>query len=339
MRHRLLLLICIVSVLFGCSKKESKEQKQVVSNDSDVDLVIYTPHSNDKTEFIIKEFRQRTGLKVKIVHEGTGELLEKLTEESLNEIQTADVFWGGGIESLEADKKLFAPYRSSQCGYIDERYLDSESYWSGFSLMTMVIVYNTNLVTTEKVPKAWFDLLDPFYKNRITMPDPVKSGSAYSLLNALLAAAPDATEWEQLRALKRALGDDGIASSSSSVHLSVADGSYFAGLTSEDACLSIMNMGEPVSVVYPKDGTIVVPDGVALVKDAPHEKNAKLFIDFVLGPDVQHIVVNRWYRRSVRSDIEIPAGAEPEEKIKILPYSAYDSARRRTQLIQTWRML
>ncbi len=36
---------------------------------------------------------------------------------------------------------------------------------------------------------------------------------------------------------------------------------------------------------------------------AEHEENAKLFVDFIVSPDVQRLAVEKLYRRTVRDDI------------------------------------
>lgn len=336
----LTLSIFVLSIfLLSCSKKDKAFVASEDTHSSTGELVIYSPHSSDKTEFIIREFRQRTGIKTILVYEGTGELLEKLSTEEKEGISYADVFWGGGIESLESNKQLFTPYTSIENNNITSSYIDPEHYWTGFSIMTMVIVYNTTLVPQEKVPKTWTDLLDPFFTNRIIMPDPPRSGSAYSILNAMLKDDTQAENWEFIRKLKQQVGSNGLASSSSKVHTAIASGSYFAGLTSEDAALSIISKGSPISVVYPEAGTIAVPDGVALVKNAPHSENAKLFIDFVLSKDVQSLVSDRWFRRSVRQDVNLPVGAEPFDSIEVLPYDVFMAAQKRSRILQTWKEL
>ena len=142
--------------------------------------------------------------------------------------------------------------------------------------MTMVIIYNTDLVPTSKIPTTWTDLLDDFFINRIIMPNPLKSGSAYSILNAMLASDSE-RGWDMLRELKYIIGERGLASSSSTVQTSVSTGEYLVGITSEDSALSEIAAGGPLKIVYPTAGTIAVPDGVALVKNAPHEENAKEF--------------------------------------------------------------
>ncbi len=346
-RNILLSLSCTIlcTSLLSCTvhKKHNVHEGSVQQQAAQPDLLIYSPHPVDKVEFIVREFRQRTGMYVQIVHGGTGELLSKLRQEELSmkegsPVPTADVFWGGGVESLESAKELFQPYISSEVKNIESTYVDNENLWTGFSVMTMVIVYNEDLVPAKKIPLHWSDLKDPFFTNRLIIPDPEKSGSAYTMLNAILLTS-DGSNWDLLRAIKHQTFPAGIASSSTSVHASVACGEFFAGLTSEDAALSFVNAGATLSIVYPADGTVAVPDGVALVKGARHEAQAQQFIDFVLSKTVQGLIAHNWYRRSVRTDIPLPEGARPLTEPDLLQYNIYEAARQKDKLLQLWRAL
>ncbi len=324
------LLACCVLSLTACSRQNKQSTVPV-----EPDLVVFTPHPAEKTEAIIREFRQRTGLTVRDVHGGTAELLYMLRGGV-----EADVFWGGGIESLEASKELFMPYISSEASAINNSYVDSEHQWTGFSVMTMVIVYNSVLVNGKDIPHSWSDLKAPFYSKRVFIPDPEKSGSAYSMLNAILLTS-GGENWSLLGDIKHQAGVSGVAEKAPTVHTAVASGEYFAGLTSEDSALAFLqkNSASPLTIVYPEDGTVAVPDGVALVRGAKNEDAAKAFIDFVLSETVQSYIVQNWMRGSVRTDIAIPEKARDLSEINILPYDIYEAARNRELFLEKWRKL
>ena len=330
------LLFCGLSgivCLSSCSRHNNQNKAQ--ANAPAAELVVFTPHPAEKTEAIIREFRQRTGLTVRDIHGGTAELLSMLKGGV-----KADVFWGGGVESLEASKELFTPYVSSEAGAINPSYVDAGHCWTGFSVMTMVIVYNSGLVNGDDIPRSWSDLRAPYYSKRVFIPDPEKSGSAYSMLNAILLTS-GGENWELLGAIKNQAGASGVAEKAPSVHTAVASGEYFAGLTSEDSALAFLqkNSASPLSIVYPEDGTVAVPDGVALVKGAANEVAAKTFIDFVLSETVQSYMVQNWMRESVRNDIAIPDKARELSEINILPYDIYEAARNREAFLEKWREL
>jgi iron(III) transport system substrate-binding protein len=66
----------------------------------------------------------------------------------------------------------------------------------------------------------------------------------------------------------------------------------------------------PIEYVFPKSGTPVPVDAIALVKNAPHPELAQKFIDFV-GSDAEVLHAARaFYRLPARPDI--PADSLPE---------------------------
>ena len=75
---------------------------------------------------------------------------------------------------------------------------------------------------------------------------------------------------------------------------------YFVGIALEETTLKEMAGNADIGMVYPMDGTTAVPDGCAIIKGAPHEKNAELFLEFTVSEDVQKLLEDRLCRRSVR---------------------------------------
>ncbi len=299
-------------------------------------LVIYTPHPTEIAETITREFRQKTGIPILLVQEGTGELMSRLVS---GEAPRADVFWGGGVESLEAAADYFEPYISEADPSIRTEVRSPGHRWNPFSVLPVVIVYNETLVPSERVPETWADLLDPWFENRIIMADPEKSGSAYTTLLTMLSVMAEPGEgtfggWNYVNRLIAQLGPGGIASSSSLVYSSVASGDFFAGITFENYALALQKSGTNLRYCFPKEGTSAVPDGIALVKNAQNREEAEAFIDFALGKDVQTIMRVRWERRPIRPDADAK-GSLPIPKTARYPVA--EAARNREAILGRWR--
>ncbi len=308
----------------------------VVQNQQEI--VIYTPHGMDMRDFIIKEFRERTGIKTTIISAGTGALLQQIATDP--HTPQGDVFWGGGADSLEAYKYLFQPYTSEQEPYFLQGYDTGEQLWHSLSLMPMVIVYNTMLVPKDKIPTTWSALLDPYFANQLRMGDPVFSGSSFSMLCTLLAVFGQySSGWKNIETLSNLLGYNGVTSRSEDVYTSVAAGEAFAGLTFEDAVIALKAQNANVDIIYPTEGTTIVPEGVALLHNARHPEEAKQFIEFVLSKDVQAMVSEQWHRRSIRIDVDPPKGSVPLQSIHKLPYNYALIADKKTFIITHWQTI
>ncbi|MEJ5185154.1 MAG: extracellular solute-binding protein, partial [Rectinemataceae bacterium] len=112
------------------------------------------------------------------------------------------------------------------------------------------------------------------------------------------------------------------------------DGEQAVGITLEDNAFRYFAGGGPVAIVYPEDGTVAAPDGIALLKGAPNLENAKKFIDWCLSKPVQEYLVEAMARRPVRLDCKDPKGLIPISKIKTIPYDFGWAARNKDAFVK-----
>ena len=310
-------------------------------------LVVYSPHPEAMTAFVVKEFRQRTGIDALVVSAGTGELISRIRAVDAADPNRADVLWGGGAESLDGARDLFTPYRSAEDAFIPADFKEAEGYWTGFSLIPMVIVYNGRLVPDAERPRSWRDLAKPFFRGRVAFADPVLSGSAYTALATILRALAvpvrgtadgipgSAESWAYVDRLIEAIGGDPRAESEM-VYGGVAAGEWFAGISFESAALSVRKAGSDLELVYPSEGTSAIPDGVAVVARGANRSEAEAFVDFTLSRDVQRIVSERWFRRSVRTDVSEPEGAAPLAELRLVPYERRSAGMEKDRVLAEW---
>lgn len=281
-------------------------------------VVVYSPHDADPLNAGVNLFMEKYP-NVKVVAAGTGELCNRIAAESANPI--ADVLWGGGADSIAAFKEYFQPYQCANDEFIDEAYKDPDDYWIGESPLPMVIFYNKDVLDKQglAIPESWEDLIKPEYKGQIAYCLPSKSGSAYTqLCTMILGHGGKEGGWDFIKKLYDNL-DGKIVDSSGKCHKMVADGEFAVGLTIEKSAIKYAD-DETVGFVYPKDGTSAVPDCVSLVKGAPNEENAKLFIDFVTSKECQTEQSQNWGRRPVRSDMTVADTIAPLSDIPMIEY-------------------
>jgi len=107
------------------------------------------------------------------------------------------------------------------------------------------------------------------------------------------------------------------------------------GITLEDTALRYKEGGGPVSIVYPKEGTAIAPDAVALVASGPNADNGKSFIDYVLSEDAQKIVAEQG-RRPVRVDVGSNENLVPLSEISAIEYDFQWAANERERLVDAW---
>lgn len=295
-------------------------------------LTIYTSHREDVYAPIIKEFEERTGLWVQVETAGTAVLLDRLEAEK--DAPSCDLMFGGGVDSLQARRELFTPYISPLTEELAPSCRCEDGLWTAFSLLPLVLIYNPVLIRLDP-PEGWESLLDPAWRGRIAFKDPCASGSSYTALAALLQALPG-DPMDTLTAFCENLNGR-VVDYSGSVAADVAEGRCTIGVTLEELALKAVESSSDVAMLYPKEGTVQIPDGMAMVRNAPHEANARKFIDFCLGGDVQNYLVQTCRRRPVRMDVSW-SSAETEE-LHLLDYDLDRAAREREDVLDRWRRL
>ncbi|HTX71926.1 MAG TPA: ABC transporter substrate-binding protein [Rectinemataceae bacterium] len=302
-------------------------------------LVVYCPHPQDFVNPIVQEFEVETGIRVQVVAAGTGELLERVVAERND--PRGDVVWGGSRASLETYKAYFAPYESRNRSAFIARYVEPGNYYTPFTAIPTVLMYNSNLVSPAEYPRSWADLLDPKWRGRIAFADPALSSSSFeALVNMLFAMGggnPQAG-WDYVGKFVANLGGT-LLGGSTAVYKGVAEGFYAVGVTFEEAAVIYRRQGAPVGVSYPAEGTVVEPDGVAVIKGAKNPQNARLFVDFVTSKKVQMKIARDLNRRSCRVDVAPAAGLLSTASMHVIPGDFVWASANRDQIIARFKSL
>lgn len=324
--RRIFPLLLVVLLLTGCGSAGMQDVSPFAPAQSER-LVIFTSHKEKVYRPVIEEFEYRTGVWVEIETGGTATLLERIAAGESG----CDLMFGGGADSLSAYADCFVPYVSPNAAEIDPEYAPSDGAWTPFSLVPIVLIYNPKLVR-QNLPTGWESLLDASWRGRIAFADPAVSGSSYTALCTLLQVL-GGDEETTLAAFYRNLGGR-LISDSGDVVTAVADGSCYIGVTLEENACKAIDEGLDVAIVYPTEGTSILPDGAAIVRDCAHEENARRFLDFLLLPETQEALASELGRRSVRAD---DVSALPE--ITAVPYDLDRALRERQSLLEAWRTL
>lgn len=325
---RLTVLFLLLALLTGCAAAPREESFAPAQEQR---LVLYTSHKKEVWQPIVQEFESRTGIWVQVVEGGTNELLERLEGEK--SAPAADVMFGGSVENLEAAENLFAPYKSENAQDLLPRYLPEEDLWTPFSALPLVLIYNPKLVDGASVT-GWANLMNPGFRGRIAFADPGVSGSSYTALATMVQALGGDKDDLLQRFAANLMGKQ--LPSSGDVLTAVARGESWIGVTLEETASRRIAAGDPLVMVYPKEGTSCVPDGSALIAGCPHPENAKAFLDFTVSRDVQQLLQERFCRRPVRKDLEVGSSLPSLSKLAQVDYDLGWAVENRDQMLMSW---
>lgn len=315
----------ICSTMAGCNSGSStnsgtKTAAKNTTGSSDKSLTLYTPDSESLVNATIPIFEKETGIKVNVITAGTGELEKRIQSEKNNPL--GDVLWGSDPTMLAPMKDLFQAYVSPEDKNMEDDHKNRDGIFSPCIADGSVILVNTDIIGNIKV-EGYGDLLNPALKGKIAFCDPTNSSSAFEqLVNILYDMGknndPKSNDgWAYVDKFIKNL-DGKIASSSGTVHKSVADGEYPVGLSWEDPCVTYVKNGAHVKVIYPKEGVIYTEQSVQIIKNCKHSSNAQKFVDYLLSEKAQTIFGTQLTNRPLRKNVKLASYMKPFSEMNIM---------------------
>ncbi len=310
---RLVLLLFLILELFSCQTRDDRE------------VVVYSALDRTFSEPVLQRFERETGVRVRAVYDveatKTVGLVNRIISEAAN--PRCDVFWNNEVVRTIVLKRrgLLERYVSPKVDDVPPAMKDPEGFWTGFAARARIIIYNKALVADHDVPSSIADLVERRWRGMVSMAYPLFGTTAThaAALFATLGEDSARAYFEKLRNNEIVIVD-GNASSKDAV----ARGEVSVGFTDTDDALVAMGQGKPVGIVYPDQGegelgTLVIPNTVALIRECPHPREARMLIDFLLRPETEEELARSGSGQiPVRPGIPVPEGVRTMENLKTM---------------------
>ena len=264
-------------------------------------LVIVTSYPPDTTTTVKKAFEKKhPGVKVEMLKKKTTAGIKYLQETASN--NRSDMFWASAPDAFEVLKgdNLLQKYKVKIKGIPKKvgafPINDPEGYYKGFAASGYGIMWNTRYLKAKKLPepKTWADLAKPVYHGHVGMSAPSRSGTTHLTVETLLQGKGWEKGWAEWKAI--AGNFKTVTERSFGVPDGVNSGQFGLGIVIDFFGLSSEASGFPVKFIYPPVTTLV-PANIAIVKNAPHPKAAAAFIEFLLSPEGQEVLLDKKIRR------------------------------------------
>ena len=168
---------------------------------------------------------------------------------------------------------------------------DLDGYWTCFAPWIVTNLYNEKILKRLKLPppKTWKELLNPIYRGNVVHTLPYASGTMHETVEIILQAYGEKEGWAYLRLLAAQLARFSTGSTDTT-HI-VNRGEIPMGVAQPQMNAMVARRdGYPVSDLLP-DKTILVPEAVALLKNAPNEETGKIFLDWLFSMEGQKYVL------------------------------------------------
>lgn len=282
---------------------------------ADGTLTIVTSFPKDLTAVFKSAFeKENPGLTVEVLNKKTSAGIKYLQETAGS--NTSDLFWASAPDAFEVLKgdNLLAKYTPMATGIPDKvgafPINDPDGYYMGFAASGYGIMWNTRYTKAKKLPvaKNWADLKDPVFHGHVGMSAPSRSGTTHLTVETVIQGLGwDAgwAEWKEIAGNFKT-----VTERSFGVPDGVNSGQFGYGIVIDFFGLSSMGSGFPVDFVYP-EVTTLVPANIGVVKNAPNASAAGEFIEFLLSPEGQELLLDPKIRRlpvNPKTYAKAPAG-------------------------------
>ena len=270
-------------------------------------LVVYSPHGRDLLTLMEKSFEAKhPDVDVRWLDMGSQEVYDRVRSEAAN--PQADVWYGGPQQIFVrgAEDGLLAPYRPEWAGAIPETSRGPQDLYFASYRTAPVLVYNTQAVKREEAPADWDGLLDPKWKGKILIRDPLASGTMRTLFGMILAQSVQETGnpergWDWLRRFDAQTKEYVQNPALLMEKLNRREGLITVWELTD--MLWQAKRGAPLGYRFAASGAPVIDDSLGLVKGARHPEEAKAFIEFVGSIEGQELAARDSFRLPARTDI------------------------------------
>ncbi len=264
-------------------------------------VAVVTSFSKEVTDPIKKAFEKaHPGVSLDVQNRNTNAGVKYL-EETRSANQT-DLFWASAPDAFEVlkGKGLLHRYQPKATG-IPEKIgafpiNDPQGFYFGFAASGYGIMWNERYARANKLPepKEWSDLAKAAYFDHVSIAAPSRSGTTHLTVETILQGEG----WDQgWRTLKEMAGNfRQVTERSFGVPEAVNSGQVGFGIVIDFFAFSAQASGFPVKFVYPSVTTIV-PANVAIIANAPNTAGAEAFIEFLLSPAGQEVLLEPSIRR------------------------------------------
>jgi iron(III) transport system substrate-binding protein len=254
-----------------------RTQKLIAGARKEGELMLYSSLTQEDQLRLAEDFRKRYGVTLKFWRGSQAHILQRATSEARAGRFEFDVIETNApqLEAIAREgllQRMNSPLAAQE---LMAETVPAHGEWMPDRLNLVVYAYNTAAVKPAEIPKAWPDLLDARWRNRI--------GMESTNVEWFAAVAESMGEERGLEHFRR-MGDNGIAVRTGHTHSTgrviAGEIPLMMGVYSHDVD-RMKAKGAPVDwFVLPP--AVILPSAVAVSRRAPHPHAAALFYDYML---------------------------------------------------------
>ena len=295
----------------------------------------YTAHTDGETANRVAQafMAQYPGITVSVVRTTAQVAYQRLLQDLKNGIPPCDVFSStdlGHDEALSHQGK-FIKYTPENAKYLRPEFVGLDPAGTYYPTLSELVIpiCNTNLVKPADAPKSWPDLLDPKWKNQVSVGHPAYSGT----VGTWVVAMKKLYGWSYFEKLERNKPLIGRSVNDAVGVLNSGERAVAVGPSGMSQVTAAR--GNTIGLIVPTDGAVVIVSPSAVMTAAAHPNAGRLFLEFLLGETNARILAE--VRR-----IPVRIGApdrpgNPLEGVKTIRLTTAEIVRDMQDCIEQWR--
>jgi iron(III) transport system substrate-binding protein len=316
--------------LYRGADRQAKLEKAAQTEGS---VVWYTSIALGESSRYVDLFQKRyPSIKVNLVRSNSSRMAQRYSAEYQAGTFLADILDTGDttIEFFRR-KGMLQAYYSPLAEKFDRRFVQNQNFWIANRATMTVLGYNTRLVKPAEAPTRYEDVLDPKWKDKISLEredsqwfmallEHWGEPKAKAFFHRLRGQNPRIRTGHTLQAQLIAAGEDAL---SPDVH--------------SGGIAAAQRAGAPVDWVN-LDPVVAANNVAALARNAPHPNAALLFLDFMLSKDGAQQILRDVNRIPTHPEVlpNPPRLREGFNFIAIDPAKYNDSIERYGKLWREW---
>ena len=300
-------------------------QTTVSADDLPDELFIYAVQTGwSNWDAVMEAFEDECGVRLHDDQRTSGEALANIRANAGNQDYSAYTgFYATGLQAW--DDGFTTDYKPAGWEQVPDDFKTDDAHVTATRQMTIAINYRKDVYNDRGVdePETWEDLKQPEIAQDLAINVPGAGAGLNAMLSINHAYGGDLDNLDPLIDYLEEIGEHGAR------HQRNLDRQFTAGEISTYAEFDFGGLStkyndddipeEDVGVVIPQapgggEGAVAAPYGYAMLDDAPNPDAAKLFMVFVLSPDVQQLFFDGFVRPIRADELDAPDEFPPDEQ-------------------------
>jgi iron(III) transport system substrate-binding protein len=340
-RRRFLQLAGATAIVAACGGSATPAASTSTAPKATGRISIYSALNESTNNQLFAAFTKSTGVEVSALPlAAAGDLQTKITAEKNN--PQADIFVGGSSEFHDPLGKqgLLEAYQSPNAKDVAAQFKEASGLWTGWYTGIFGFISNTSRLKSDiggKTPATWDDLLEPAWKQKLILPDPIKTGGGYIFIATQIFRF-NRDETKAMDFMKKLHANIlSYGPTSPGVITSISNGEA-AGAPNWSHDILTEKAKDPtrIDLTVPKDTGFEV-GAVSIVKGTKNLLGAQAFVDWVLTKEAGDLNVKLSNRGSVRKDVSPAPGSPTLDQVSLVNYDRQWATDNKTRIQKLWQ--